>query len=90
MMRAGWSRVRAQVLLRDGYVCMYCMSKAQSVDHIVPRSKGGSDSMDNLLASCNPCNRAKSDKQYLRTTWVAPGYMSKEEYKQLINKNTTQ
>jgi 5-methylcytosine-specific restriction endonuclease McrA len=32
------------------------------VDHVVPRSRGGSDTWDNLVTSCAPCNRKKADR----------------------------
>lgn len=64
-----WQRLRKYILLRDGYTCHYCLLKMEdpsifSVDHIVPRAKGGSSNKKNLVASCVPCNAAKSDTEY--------------------------
>ena len=53
---------RVEALLeRDGPGCSYCGQAAviYEVDHFIPRSRGGSDTMDNLVLACRPCNRAK-------------------------------
>jgi hypothetical protein len=59
-------KLRFEVFKRDMFTCQYCGSKPPSVilevDHIFPKSKGGKDSIDNLLCSCFDCNRGKSDK----------------------------
>jgi 5-methylcytosine-specific restriction endonuclease McrA len=61
-----WLAIRAQVLRRDNYQCQLkgsrCLGKASCVDHWVPRSKGGSNALSNLRASCLPCNTQKKDK----------------------------
>ena len=57
-----WKRVRLEVLQRDQYTCSYCGGEANEVDHIHPRSKGGSDEPENLAAACRRCNNAKSGK----------------------------
>ncbi len=42
--------------------CQYCGSRAQlTVDHVIPRSKGGGSTWDNIVAACAPCNRRKGD-----------------------------
>ena len=48
--------MRNLALQRDNYVCVYCGQQADTVDHIVARSKGGSDNLDNLVAACRQCN----------------------------------
>jgi 5-methylcytosine-specific restriction endonuclease McrA len=54
---------RRAVFARDGWACQYCGSRSNlTVDHVVPRSKGGSSSWDNIVASCAPCNRRKGDR----------------------------
>lgn len=57
--------LRFEVLKRDGFRCRYCgvtaVASALEVDHVVPRSKGGVDSPENLVAACFDCNRGKSD-----------------------------
>lgn len=57
-----WRAVRSAVLERDGYVCRFCGQPANTVDHVVPRHAGGTDSPNNLVAACGPCNSAKGTK----------------------------
>ena len=57
-----WKRIRLQVLRRDAYTCAYCGDVADQVDHVHPKSKGGEDTLDNLVAACKKCNYAKRDK----------------------------
>jgi 5-methylcytosine-specific restriction endonuclease McrA len=53
---------RRAVFARDGWACQYCGSRSNlTVDHVVPRSKGGQSSWENIVASCGPCNRRKGD-----------------------------
>ncbi len=54
---------RRAVFARDSWTCQYCGSRSNlTVDHVIPRSKGGSSSWDNIVASCAPCNRRKGDR----------------------------
>jgi len=59
-------KTRFEVFQRDGFTCQYCGRKPPEVvlevDHIMPRSKNGSDDMENLITSCFDCNRGKRDK----------------------------
>jgi 5-methylcytosine-specific restriction endonuclease McrA len=51
---------RHAVLARDGFRCQYCGSARHlTIDHIVPRSRGGTTSWDNVVTSCAPCNVRK-------------------------------
>jgi hypothetical protein len=59
---AHWKKIRLQVLRRDAYTCAYCNGVADQVDHVYPKSKGGQDELDNLVAACKRCNYAKRDK----------------------------
>ena len=53
---------RRAVFARDGWTCQYCGSRSNlTVDHVIPRSKGGPSSWENIVASCAPCNRRKGD-----------------------------
>jgi len=53
---------RRAVFARDGWACQYCGSRSNlTVDHVIPRSKGGASSWENIVASCAPCNRRKGD-----------------------------
>jgi 5-methylcytosine-specific restriction endonuclease McrA len=54
---------RRAVFARDDWTCQYCGARANlTVDHVIPRSKGGPSSWDNIVASCAPCNRRKGDR----------------------------
>ena len=54
---------RRAVFARDGWECMYCGARTSlTVDHVIPRSKGGGSGWDNIVASCAPCNRRKGDR----------------------------
>lgn len=55
-----WSR--RGVLARDGRRCGYCGGAAATVDHILPRSRGGGNSWANTVASCADCNQRKADR----------------------------
>lgn len=54
---------RRAVFARDGWTCQYCGSRSNlTVDHVIPRSKGGGSGWENIVASCAPCNRRKGDR----------------------------
>jgi len=54
---------RRRVMKRDGYQCGYCGSKKNlTIDHIIPKCKGGDNSWGNLVTCCNKCNNLKDDK----------------------------
>ncbi|MDJ0319387.1 HNH endonuclease [Pseudarthrobacter sp. PS3-L1] len=52
---------RRGVLRRDGHRCAYCDKTAHTIDHVHPRSRGGADSWENLVAACLRCNNAKGN-----------------------------
>jgi 5-methylcytosine-specific restriction endonuclease McrA len=53
---------RRAVLFRDGSRCQYCGRDADSIDHVVPRSRGGAHDWDNVVAACRRCNLAKGNR----------------------------
>jgi 5-methylcytosine-specific restriction endonuclease McrA len=57
---------RRTVLARDHYTCQYCNAqpgKAHlTIDHIVPRSRGGETEWENVVTACGPCNRRKGNR----------------------------
>ncbi len=55
---------RRNLLHRDGYTCQYCGDRRHdlTIDHIIPRSKGGTDSWENVVAACLKCNVKKGDR----------------------------
>ena len=55
-----WSR--AGVLARDGRRCGYCGGTATTIDHVLPRSRGGRNTWSNTVAACGGCNQRKGDR----------------------------
>ncbi len=57
---------RKNILLRDRNTCQYCgvllPSSELTLDHIVPRSRGGQSTWENLVACCHPCNHKKGNQ----------------------------
>lgn len=54
---------RFNVFLRDRFSCQYCGSGEElTFDHVIPRSKGGLTTWQNVVAACSPCNLRKGDK----------------------------
>jgi 5-methylcytosine-specific restriction endonuclease McrA len=58
----GWREIRAAILARDLGRCHYCGELANTVDHLVPVSAGGTDAPTNLVAACARCNGRKGDR----------------------------
>ncbi len=57
------SRVtREGVLSRDGYTCAYCGGRGDTIDHVMPESRGGQNTWLNLVAACAPCNGRKDNR----------------------------
>jgi 5-methylcytosine-specific restriction endonuclease McrA len=55
---------RRAVFARDRWTCQYCGQERGklTVDHVIPRSKGGTSTWDNIVTCCAPCNRRKGDR----------------------------
>jgi 5-methylcytosine-specific restriction endonuclease McrA len=54
---------RSMIYKRDGYKCQYCSSTRRlTIDHVVPKSKGGGESFNNLVVACSSCNTKKGNK----------------------------
>jgi 5-methylcytosine-specific restriction endonuclease McrA len=60
--RARAALTRRAVFARDGWVCQYCGVQAENVDHVVPKSRGGEHSWENVVAACRRCNSKKENR----------------------------
>jgi 5-methylcytosine-specific restriction endonuclease McrA len=63
---------RGAVLLRDDHTCQYCGAPAESIDHVVPRSRGGEHTWENVVAACLRCNTQKRDRLLHETSMRLP------------------
>ncbi|HEX6230984.1 MAG TPA: HNH endonuclease [Actinomycetota bacterium] len=53
---------RRAVFARDDWTCQYCGAPAENLDHVVPRSRGGTHTWDNVVAACRRCNSRKENR----------------------------
>jgi len=60
---------RRAVFARDGGRCAYCRGPAETIDHVVPRSRGGRHAWENVVAACARCNHSKGDKTPAELGW---------------------
>lgn len=60
---------RSGVLRRDGRRCAYCAKRADTIDHVVPRSRGGTHTWENCVAACRACNSRKADRLLEELGW---------------------
>ena len=74
---------RRNLIQRDNYSCQYCGYKGDnlSIDHVIPRSRGGADNWENVTTACISCNLRKGN----RTPKEANMNLKKEPYKPLNN-----
>ena len=68
------NKLRSFIFGRSGGQCVYCGAKAEEIDHVIPRAKGGNNSTYNLVASCRACNEKKSN-------------LSLQDFGKLVGKN---
>lgn len=78
---------RSRIFKRDNHQCVYCGSKKDlTLDHVIPKSRGGKNDWFNLVASCSKCNLKKAD----RTPEEAKMKMMQKPYAPtVINENKT-
>jgi 5-methylcytosine-specific restriction endonuclease McrA len=76
---------RANVYLRDKYVCQYCYAKLDkkdcTLDHVLPTSKGGKSVFENTVTACSPCNAGKGNDHRI----VPKKKPHKPDYYELVN-----
>lgn len=53
---------RRAIFARDDHRCQYCGGRADSIDHVMPRSRGGQHAWENVAAACRSCNLTKRDR----------------------------
>ncbi len=74
---------KRNIFVRDGHQCMYCGTKKKiklTIDHVIPRARGGKSSFDNCVACCRPCNLKKGH----RTPNEAKMYLLHQPYSPTI------
>jgi len=64
-----WNERREEILNRDGHACRYCFEVVTHVDHVIPKSKGGTNDPENLVAACAECNYSKGAKHPDDWSW---------------------
>ncbi len=67
--RAQVPLTRAGLMHRDRFRCAYCGGRAETIDHVVPRSRGGDHSWQNCVACCARCNHRKADRLLSELGW---------------------
>ncbi len=63
---------RRAVLDRDAHTCAYCAGRADTIDHVRPRSRGGAHIWTNVVAACARCNHRKGDRLLAEIGWHLP------------------
>lgn len=61
---------RAGVLRRDARRCAYCRGRGDTIDHVLPKSRGGQHSWENCVACCVRCNARKADRLLEELGWA--------------------
>jgi len=79
---------RKNIHYRDDFTCQYCgkKSKELTIDHIIPKSRGGDDSWENLVSCCKACNNKKGDKTPAEAGMKLLSKPYKPNYVMFINK----
>lgn len=67
--RATVPLTRAAVLARDNKTCQYCFKHGDTMDHVIPRSRGGAHSWTNIVTACKKCNAKKDDHLLSELGW---------------------
>lgn len=60
---------RRAIFARDGGRCVYCSAPATSIDHVIPRSRGGAHAWENVVSACHRCNHTKADRHLKELGW---------------------
>lgn len=68
--RATVPMTRAALMRRDRMRCGYCGARATTIDHVIPRSRGGAHTWENCVACCASCNHRKADRLTGELGWT--------------------
>ena len=83
--RTSTSFSRSNVYLRDNYICQYCKQmnsyKDLTLDHVIPKSKGGKTEWTNIVSACRKCNNQKGNHTHIKP-YKQP---RKPDFLQLVN-----
>ena len=75
---------RTKVRERWNYKCAYCGSKKElTIDHVVPRCKGGTDFTKNVVCCCHSCNQSKSHSPW-KEWYLSQDFFSMDKYNKII------
>ena len=69
-------RYRREIKDRDNHTCVYCGQPAETLDHVIPKSKEGQTVEGNLVVACSGCNLRKGDKNVWEWYSQQPFYTS--------------
>ena len=79
---------RHNVFKRDSFACQYCGTGSNlTLDHLVPRSKGGKSNWTNLVTACKPCNAKKGDYTLEQSGMVLYNFPTKPSYLMFLKKS---
>jgi len=75
---------RTKVREKWNYKCAYCGSKKElTIDHVIPRCKGGTDFSKNVVCCCNSCNQSKGHEPW-EDWYVSQNFFSMIRYKKIL------
>lgn len=71
---------RLAIYLRDGLACCWCGAGVEegvclTLDHIAPRSQGGTNDVSNLITACKPCNSRRQDRSVVQYAFAVAAYL---------------
>ncbi len=81
---------RKNIALRDNNICQYCKNRFPqedlTIDHVIPRSKGGKHQWDNVVAACKPCNQKKASHLLQDSPVILETLPKKPAYRLMMKK----
>jgi len=82
---------RKNILLRDRCECQYCgvqlSVNSATIDHVIPRSKGGGTTWNNVVVACHPCNRKKGNRSLDRINMRLRSKPQRPSWKELMGQS---